>query len=134
MSVLLDGNVLIALTVAEHVHHDVVVDWFSGRTDSLVTTPMTQGTLLRFLIRAGADANTALQVLTGIAQHEKHEFWPDDAPFTDGTLRGVVGHRQVTDAYLADRARANGGQLATLDRGIAAVHPDVAVLIEGGVD
>jgi predicted nucleic acid-binding protein len=33
MSVLLDGNVLIALAVAEHVHHDRVVDWFSGATD-----------------------------------------------------------------------------------------------------
>ncbi len=100
------------------------------QAEPFVTTPMTQGTLIRCLLRSGADANAALQVLAGMTRHERHEFWRDDAPFTDGTLRGVVGHRQVTDAYLADRARANGGQLATLDRGIAAVHPDVALLIK----
>jgi len=32
---------------------------------------------------------------------------------------------------LAALARAKGGQLATLDRGIAAAHPDVAVWIGG---
>lgn len=131
MTFLLDGNVLIALTVAEHVHHDDVAGWFVGQTEGFATTPMTQGTLLRFLLRTGADAGSALHVLTGITGHQRHEFWLDDSPFTERMLRGVVGHRQVTDAYLADRARANGARLATLDRGIAAVHQDIAELISG---
>jgi uncharacterized protein len=42
---------------------------------------------------------------------------------------GVVGHRQVTDAYLAQLARSRDGQLATLDSGLAHLHNDVAVLI-----
>ena len=129
MTVLLDANVLVALTVADHVHHDVVVAWFRGQADTFATTPMTQGALLRYLLRTGADAGSALQVLLGICGHERHRFWPDDSPFTPRTLRGVVGHRQVTDAYLADRARVNGGHVATLDRGIAAVHPDVSELV-----
>jgi hypothetical protein len=42
---------------------------------------------------------------------------------------GVVGHRQVTGAYLAQLARSRSGQLATLDSGLAHLHSDVALLI-----
>jgi predicted nucleic acid-binding protein len=40
-----------------------------------------------------------------------------------------VGHRQVTDAYLAALARAHRGRLTTFDEGLVAAHPDVAVLV-----
>jgi uncharacterized protein len=122
--------VLVALAVNEHVHHDVVATWLARQSEPFASTPITQGTLLRFLLRTGVDATTALQLLAAITGDQRHEFWPDTIPFTDRTLRGVVGHRQVTDAYLADQARVNNGRLATLDRGIAAVHQDAAVLIE----
>ena len=38
--------------------------------------------------------------------------------------------RQVTDSYLAALARHRNGRLATFDRGLAALHADVADLIE----
>lgn len=44
-------------------------------------------------------------------------------------MTGVIGHRQVTDAYLAGLARARKGSLATFDRGRVAVHHDVALLV-----
>ena len=44
-------------------------------------------------------------------------------------LRGVVGHRQVTDSYLCALARFRGGRLVTLDRGLAALHGDVTELL-----
>ena len=44
-------------------------------------------------------------------------------------LKGVVGHRQVTDAYLAQHARRRNSKIATFDEGMAALHPDVAELI-----
>lgn len=44
-------------------------------------------------------------------------------------MAGVIGHRQVADAYLAGLARARGGRLATFDAGLAALHPDVAELV-----
>ena len=130
MTVLLDGNVLVALSVTDHVHHHAVVEWFAADERGFVTTPTTQGTLLRFLLRAGLDAADASAVLEGVRAHARHRFWADDTPYEAATLRGVVGHRQVTDAYLAARARAQGGRLATLDRGLAAAHADVAELIE----
>lgn len=127
---LLDGNVLVALTVTDHVHHETATTWFTERRPSFMTTPITQGTLLRFLIRNGLAASEAMSVVEGVVGHEQHEFMPDDRPFERSFLRGVVGHRQVTDAYLAGLARDSGAILATMDRGLAALHPDVTELIE----
>lgn len=132
MTVLLDGNVLVALSVADHVHHDRVASWFAEGDRRFATTPTTQGTLLRFLVRGGLDATRAFRVLESITLHAGHEFWPDDQPYDGAVLRGVVGHRQVTDAYLAARARSRGGRLATLDRGLAGAHADVVDVIEAG--
>jgi hypothetical protein len=41
----------------------------------------------------------------------------------------VLGHRQVTETYLAQFARARGGRLTTFDRGVAGLHADVAYLV-----
>ena len=129
MTSLLDANVLIALGDAEHVHHEVVEDWFV-RSPSFATCPVTQGALLRHSLRRGADLPEATEVLSSLTSSDRHEFWPDDLGYGDADLRGVVGHRQVTDAYLAALARARRGRLATLDRGLALLHPDVALLID----
>jgi predicted nucleic acid-binding protein len=61
--------------------------------------------------------------------HPRHEFWPDDVPYTDVPVPGIVGHRQVTDAYLAQLARAHRSRLATFDQAIAKLHHDVADLV-----
>jgi predicted nucleic acid-binding protein len=53
----------------------------------------------------------------------------DIVSFAEVEVGGVIGHRQVTDAYLAQLARRRKGQLATLDSGLAHLHNDVAVLI-----
>lgn len=128
-AVLLDGNVLVALTVSEHVHHEAASTWFAAQHPEFATTPITQGTLLRFLLRSGVDAVTATELLAATTDHPQHQFWPDDLPYDASMVRGVVGHRQVTDAYLAALARARRGVLATFDRGLAALHADVAVPI-----
>lgn len=128
VGVLLDANVLIALTVTTHVHHDAAEEWFARR-GSFATCPVTQGALVRFLLRVGVSAREAVDVLRGVTGDPRHAFWADDRQYVDVDLRGVVGHRQVTDAYLADLARTRGGRLATLDGGLAALHHDVALLV-----
>lgn len=130
MTALLDANLLIALTIDEHVHHDVVQDWFVSCTEPFATCPSTQGALVRFLLRHGASSPEAVDVVRGLYAHDAHEFWPDRLGYADIDLRGVVGHRQVTDAYLAALARSHDGRLATLDRGLATLHDDVAVLLD----
>ncbi len=129
MTVLLDANVLIALLVDNHVHHVAAENWFVGTSENFATCPITQGSLLRLLIREGQPAAAARAVLNGTSADPRHEFWPDDVPFTDVPVQGIIGHRQVTDAYLAQLARARGSRLATFDRAMAKLHNDVAELV-----
>jgi predicted nucleic acid-binding protein len=68
-------------------------------------------------------------VVIALANSPRHEFWSDSVSFTDFELQGVIGHRQVADGYLAQLARANRGRLATFDRGLASLHPDIAELV-----
>lgn len=130
MTYLLDGNLLVALTAPEHVHHEAAHSWWSSRPDApFATSPITQGTLLRVLIRQGAPTQHAVLSLRGLTAPARHVFWADDVSYLDTALGQVRGHRQVTDAYLAALARHHGGRIATFDKGLAASHPDVSVLV-----
>ena len=129
MTVLLDANVLIALLVDDHVHHAAAESWFAGMSDNFATCPVTQGSLMRLLIREGQSAATARAVLGQTAASPRHEFWPDDVPYTDVPVQGIIGHRQVTDAYLAQLARGRGARLATFDQAMAKLHDDVAAFV-----
>lgn len=133
MTVLLDANVLIALTVTEHVHHELAEEWYSERSEPFATCPLTQGALVRFLLRSGATAREAIGVVDGLRTADGHAFWPDDRGY-DVDMRAVVGHRQVTDAYLAALARRRSGRLATFDRALAVLHDDIALLLDSGPD
>ena len=53
----------------------------------------------------------------------------DDIPHEAAQLGGVIGHRQVTDAYLVALARHHGGRVATLDKGLAALHGGDVLLL-----
>lgn len=131
MAHLLDANVLIALGDRDHVHHVPTRRWFYARDDAaFATCPITQGALIRVLLQYGKRSiGQVLDILQGFASHPAHQFWPDDLDYASARWDGVLGHRQVTDAYLAALARQHGGRLATLDRGLAALHDDVAELI-----
>ena len=129
MNYLVDSNVLIALAVSDHVHHEVAHAWFDKSDAALVTCPITEGALIRFLIRSGSIAADAMAVLQLIRAQPWHQFVPDSITFDLAMLRSVIGHRQVTDAYLVALAAATGNQLVTLDRGLAALHgADVLLL------
>jgi uncharacterized protein len=129
MTVLLDANVLIALLVDDHVHHQAAENWFVGIAGNFATCPITQGSVMRLLIREGQPAAAARAILNGTAADPRHEFWADDIPYTDVPTQGIVGHRQVTDAYLAQLARARGSRLATFDQALAKLHHDVTELV-----
>ncbi len=125
---LLDGNVLVALVLPEHVHHEVAASWFQD-SGLFATCPTVQGTLLRLLLRQGTHVSDARAALAAVVGHPRHRQWLDDLSYLEVDLSRVLGHRQVTDAYLAQLARARKGRLATLDRGLAQAAADVADLI-----
>jgi len=126
---LLDANVLIALVVADHVHHEAAEAWLAGGDRAFATCPITEGSLVRLLVRQGQDGSTVHAVLTALAEHPRHEFWPDSVTYREVLLDGVIGHRQVTDAYLAALARAHNAKLVSLDGGLAGLHGDSVELI-----
>lgn len=119
---LADGNLLVALAVVDHVHHDLALDWFESQSPDLATCPITEGTLLRFLLRSGLPVADGIAVLEQMRSEQWHRFWPDDLHYSREHMVGVIGHRQITDAYLVALAAHHGGKLATLDKGLAALH------------
>ena len=112
---------LVALLSSGHVHHHFALAWFEGSTCPFATCPITQGTLVRMLLQLeGLDSAAAVQMLQGLTTHPRHQCWPDSLVYGEILPHGVLGHRQVTGAYLAALARHRSARLATMDKGLSA--------------
>ncbi|GMU39169.1 MAG: ribonuclease VapC29 [Chloroflexota bacterium] len=131
MALLLDSNVLIALLSAGHVHHAAAREWFAGLAEPFATCPITEGSLVRHVLRGGESPRTATVLLQAVSRHPSHVFWIDSLPYTEVGLDGVIGHGQVTDAYLVALARAHDARLATFDRGLFEAYRDAVELVPG---
>ena len=129
-SYLLDGNVLVALAIQGHVHRNRCLRWFRG-IHAFASCPVTEGTLLRVHMMMAADrsAAAAWQTLRAFRAHPKHQFWPNGFSYAEIDPTRLMGHRQVTDAWLARLAVNHGGLLATLDESLVALWPDATCLI-----
>lgn len=126
---LLDVNVLIALIDPAHVHHEQAHRWFGriGRK-AFATCPITENGLLRIVghpkyPNSPGPPSTVAAALLALRGLPGHAFWPDslslvDSPLADPAL--LSSHGRVTDSYLLALARANQGQLATMDQKLAA--------------
>lgn len=125
---LLDANALIALAVVEHEHHGRAAAW-AADVERIALCPIVEGALVRFLLRLGESRATAAALLSAMYASGRCEFWTDSLSYTAAELGHVVGHRQVTDAYLAALADSTGGRLATFDQALAAALPSHVDLI-----
>lgn len=112
----------------EHIHHAPVWEWFDPPHSEVATCPITEGALVRDQVRAGASALESVAYLDTLRQNPWHHFWPEDIGYDAAMLTGVLGHRQITASYLVALAAHHGGALATLDRGLAALHPEVILI------
>ena len=87
---------------------------------------------MRILSNPAFDPNAlplgaAMELLERNRKHPKHVFWPMDIGFNDAVgkfRRQLVGHQQVTDAYLLGIALHKGGGLATLDKSLVNLLPE----------
>lgn len=131
MRTLLDANVLIALTDRCHIHHERARQWFGSEGRLFATCPITQGSLMRHYYRNAEkpEINGAFQLLKQIESLSGYEFWKDTLAYSEICLAGVLGHRQVTDAYLVALASSHGEKLASMDRGLALLHHEKVVYI-----
>ena len=130
MTWLLDRNVLAALSIDSHEHHQRAIAWFSG-VKKFATCTITQGTLIRvhMLMAEDQSAAAAWRTLASVEALPVHEFWDDGFSYSKVPHRILHGPKQVTDAWLAQLARQRGGRLATLDGALVSLHRDIAVLV-----
>ena len=131
MTWLLDGNVLVALVIDTHAHHARVRAWAEALTEPFASCSTTQGTLLRLHMQFAADRSVAAawRVLKQICADPAHEFWAEAPSYLELKPGQILGHRQVTDAWLANVARRRKAHVVTLDAAFAALYPDVVTLI-----
>lgn len=127
---LLDINVLVALLWTNHEQHDAASRWFRRHQKrGWATCPMTQAGFVRVSSnpRVFADAPTpgkATEILEGNLAHATHRFFADHLRFSEAIAPfgdRLLGHQQVTDAYLFGLAVHHHAILATFDSGIAAL-------------
>jgi toxin-antitoxin system PIN domain toxin len=127
---LLDLNALIALIWEDHQFHDSMDAWFTRHAKAgWATCAITQSGFVRVMSRpALAQSNrTVADLAEALGQnlaHPAHRLLPLDFGFAEVLARcsgGVVGHRQVTDAYLLTAALRAGMKLLTFDSGVAAL-------------
>lgn len=123
-------NIQIALTNVDHISYERATAWVQRTGGLFATCPITQGALIRFMLRAeaGTTIQEAKHFLAEVVALKGHEFWPAAISHQRLPEAGVIGHKQVTDACLVALARHNKGRLATLDRTLAALHASQVVL------
>jgi hypothetical protein len=64
------------VVTAEHEQHGRVAIWSDG-VDTLALCPVTEGAMVRYLIRVGETPATALRLLAALRESTKVDFWPD---------------------------------------------------------
>jgi uncharacterized protein len=130
VSCLLDVNVLIALLWPPHEAHARAQRWFAQNArHGWATCAMTQAGFVRIVSnpifsRRAVSPRDALEVLSGSLQHPAHHFWTEDIGVTDALAhfgRRLLGHQQITDAYLLGLAIQKKGRLATLDTSLSSL-------------
>jgi toxin-antitoxin system PIN domain toxin len=124
---LLDLNALIAFGDPDHEHHQAIQEWFiaSGKADWGVC-PFTEAGFVRVTTNPGYRPASrtiaqATAILADFATHPGYRYWAISdkwAVLTASFSARLLGHQQVTDAYLLGLAVKEKGVLVTFDRGI----------------
>lgn len=127
---LLDTNVLVALLWPTHAQHQAAARWFTKhRAKRWATCALTEAGFVRVVSnpafsRDAVTPREAAELLAANLAAPDHDFWACDLSFGSAVAASgprLVGHQQVTDAYLLGLARKHRGMLATLDHKIAAL-------------
>lgn len=131
MTWLLDGNVLVAAAINSHPLHSRAKKWMETTKETFHTCSVTEGTFIRLHMQIAIDrsAAAAWQALCKYHADSMHDYLDDGFSYQQVNHQGLLGHKQVTDAWLAELARRHGAKLATLDAGLVAMHPDVGFLL-----
>jgi len=124
---LLDVNVLLALLDGDHVEHQRTWAWLDAEISAGWTScAITENGFVRILSQprypSPVTTAEAVELLDRARNGGHHAFWPCDVSVLDAKVvdrRGLLGPRQVTDAYLLALAVAHGGRFVTFDRSLS---------------
>ena len=118
---LLDINVMIALSLANHVHHKAATSWFED-IDAWATCSITESAYCRLLLNPRVTGfelgvSEVFDALRTFCSASGYEFIEDSASLTSPAIdvSGIVGYRQITDFHLVELAAHHGAVLSTLD-------------------
>ena len=128
---LLDVNVLLALSLEHHIHHHLAHDRFA-ELESWSTCPVTESGLLRLLMTeqvvgrkvAGSEALAQLDALRRV---QGWTFLVESVSLAESQIdtRVLMGRRQVSELHLVELAASHGVSLATFDASLkTALVPD----------
>ena len=123
MRALLDVNVLIGLLDAAHIHHQRASQWLEQSLHhGWASCPLTQNGCLRIMAQPAYPQALPLaavaQRLGQAAATPAHLFIADDYSLLDADSLHwpqLLGHRQVTDAYLLGLAVRHGCRFVSFD-------------------
>lgn len=139
---LFDVNVLIALLDTDHLHHARATQWLAEHIESgWASCAITQNGCVRAMSQPGypnalATARVAERLRAAAAT--RHHLYIDDAPSLldekSFDSEQLLGHRQVTDAWLLGLAVRHRLRLVTFDahmplRVVRGVTPDRVVVL-----
>jgi len=122
---LLDVNVLLALAWPNHQFHAAAIVALSQSRGRWATCALTQLGFIRLssnpaAIPTAKSPSESASLLAHLVADPMHLYLDTlPAPVSDGWLGSferILGHRQVTDAYLLQLAAANRATLLTFDR------------------
>jgi uncharacterized protein len=128
VSHLLDANALIALGWPRHEHHEAISRWFKNHArEGWATCAFTQAAFVRVIAQPAFSGHPIgigdiVELLLRNTMHPKHRLLPLDFGFDQvmgWCTSGLLGHRQVTDAWLLALAIRHKMKLLTFDSGIA---------------
>lgn len=128
---LLDVNVLLALSLEHHIHHHLAHDRFA-ELESWSTCPVTESGLLRLLmteqvVGRKVTGSEALAQLDALRRVQGWTFLVDSVSLAESHIdtRVLMGRRQVSELHLVELAASHGVSLATFDASLkTALVPD----------
>ena len=127
---LLDANVLIALCWSQHIHHTAALAWFKNHSKhGWATCALTQAAFVRVILQPAfsgepMQAHEVIELLARTTSHPQHRYVSIDFDMLQvqaACTGGLLGHRQITDAWLLTTAIRHNAKLVTFDAGIGSL-------------
>lgn len=127
MRYLLDANALIALCWSAHVHHGTALAWFKTHAKhGWASCALTQAAFVRVILQPAFSSLTmhpseVIELLARNTAHPQHNYLAIDFDMRavqTVCTGGLLGHRQITDAWLLATAVRHQVKLVTFDAGV----------------